>query len=46
MTQNEKFDFFLSAIEKQYEALAAKESSTAQTLLAVILFAHNIKNMK
>lgn len=45
MTQTEKFEKFIATLVRQYEALENKESTTAQTLKAVIDFANGINKM-
>jgi hypothetical protein len=43
MTQSEKFEFLISSLIAQYEALNEKESTTAKTLKYIIEFAQSIK---
>ena len=45
MTQTEKFEFFIAALVRQYEAMEDKECTTAQTLKAVIDFANGINKL-
>jgi phage regulator Rha-like protein len=46
MTQTEKFEKFIAALVRQYEAMEDKECTTAQTLKAVIDFANGINEIK
>ena len=45
MTQTEKFEKFIAALVRQYEAFEDKESTTAKAIKAVIDFANGINQM-
>jgi hypothetical protein len=45
MTQNEKFEMFIAALVRQYEAFEDKQSTTAITIKAVIDFANNVNKI-
>lgn len=45
MTQTEKFEKFIEALVRQYDALEDKECTTAQTLKAIIDFANGINKL-
>lgn len=42
MSQAEKFQIFIDALVRQYEAFEDKQSTTAITIKAVIDFANNL----
>jgi hypothetical protein len=46
MTQTEKFEMFIDALIRQYEAFEDKESTTAQAIKAVIDFAQGINKIQ
>ena len=45
MTQNEKFEMFIAALIRQYEAFEDKQSTTAQAIKAVIDFANGVNKI-
>jgi len=45
MTQTEKFEKFIAALIRQYEAFEDKESTTAKAIKAVIDFANGINKL-
>ena len=45
MTQTEKFQMFIDALIRQYEAFKDKQSTTAQAIKAVIDFAQGINKI-
>ena len=45
MTQNEKFEMFIAALIRQYEAFEDKQSTTAQAIKAVIDFAKGVNKI-
>ena len=45
MTQTEKFEMFIAALVRQYEAFENKQCTTAITIKAVIDFANGINKI-
>ena len=45
LTQNEKFERFIAALVRQYEAFEDKQSTTAKAIKAVIDFANGINKL-
>jgi len=45
MKQAEKFEMFIDALIRQYEALEDKQSTTAQAIKAVIDFAQGVNKI-